>query len=116
MATATIYHNPKCATSRKALGMLRDAGIEPRVVEYVKTPPSRAELTELLRGMGLRPRQLLRRKGAPYDALGLDDAALSDDRLIDAMLEHPILMERPVVATAKGVRLCRPLDRLSEIL
>ncbi|HEX2939687.1 MAG TPA: arsenate reductase (glutaredoxin) [Rhodopila sp.] len=111
-----IYHNPNCGTSRKVLGMLRDAGLEPRVVEYLKTPPTRAELTSLLQRMGMTPRQLLRRKGTPYEELGLDDPSLSDDALIDAILDHPILMERPVVVTPRGVRLCRPAETVAELI
>jgi arsenate reductase len=111
-----IYHNPACATSRKVLGMIRAAGIEPRVVEYLKTPPSREELLDLLRRMGMTPRQLLRRRGTPYGELGLDDPARSDEALIDAMLAHPILMERPVVVGPRGVRLCRPPERVQDVL
>jgi len=111
-----IYHNPSCTTSRKVLGMIRDAGVEPRVIEYLKTPPSRAELLDLLRSMGLMPRQLLRRRGTPYDELGLGDPARTDDALIDAVLAHPILMERPVVVGPRGVRLCRPPERVREVL
>jgi arsenate reductase len=112
----TIYHNPACATSRKVLGMIRSAGVEPRVVEYLKTPPTRAELVDLLRRMGLPPRALLRRRGTPYQELGLDDPGKSDDELIDAIVAHPILMERPVVVAPRGVRLCRPIGRLEEVL
>jgi len=112
----TIYHNPACSTSRKVLGMIREAGIEPRVVEYLKTPPSRTELLSLLRRMDIKPRALLRRRGTPYDELGLGDPAKSDDALIDAILAHPILMERPVVVGPRGVRLCRPVERLQEVL
>jgi arsenate reductase len=111
-----IYHNPACATSRKVLGMIRGAGIEPRVVEYLKTPPSREELLDLLRRMGMTPRQLLRRRGTPYGELGLDDPARSDEALIDAILAHPILMERPVVVGPRGVRLCRPPERVQDVL
>jgi arsenate reductase (glutaredoxin) len=111
-----IYHNPNCGTSRKVLAMLREAGVEPIVIEYLKTPPSRDELVSLLGRMGMTPRQILRRKGAPYDALGLDDASKSDDSLIDAILAHPILMERPVVATSRGVRLCRPAEQVQSLL
>ncbi|MGA9011917.1 MAG: arsenate reductase (glutaredoxin) [Acetobacteraceae bacterium] len=111
-----IYHNPSCTTSRKVLGMIREAGVEPRVVEYLKTPPSRLELVDLLRRMGMTPRQLLHRRGTPYDALGLDDKAQSDEALIDAILAHPILMERPVVIGPRGVRLCRPPERVHEVL
>ncbi len=111
-----IYHNPACATSRRVLAMLRDAGTEPRVVEYLKTPPSRAELLDLLRRMDMTPRQLLRRRGTPYDQLGLADPTKPDEALIDAILAHPILMERPVVVGPRGVRLCRPPDRVKEVL
>ena len=112
----TIYHNPGCGTSRKVLGILRESGAEPRVIEYLKTPPTRAELTTLLKQMGMTPRQLLRRRGTPFDELGLDDPAKTDDQLIDAILAHPILMERPVVVTAKGVRVCRPAEKVMELL
>lgn len=111
-----IYHNPKCATSRKVLGMIRDAGVEPRVIEYLKTPPTRAELVVLLARMGIGPRALLRRRGTPYDDLGLGDPALGDDALIDAIMTHPVLIERPVVASAKGAVLCRPVERVREVL
>jgi len=111
-----IYHNPACATSRKVLGMIRGAGVEPRVVEYLKTPPSREELLDLLRRMGMTPRQLLRRRGTPYGELGLDDPARSDEALIDAIMAHPILMERPVVVGPRGVRLCRPPERVLDVL
>jgi arsenate reductase (glutaredoxin) len=111
-----IYHNPACTTSRKVLGMIREAGVEPRVVEYLKTPPSRAELLDLLHRMGIGPRELLRRRGTPYDALGLDDPARTDEELVDAILAHPILMERPVVVGPGGVRLCRPAERVQEVL
>ena len=111
-----MYHNPNCGTSRTVLGRLREAGVEPEIVEYLKTPPSRAELVELLDRMGIGPRDLLRRRGTPYDDLGLDGDNWTDDQLIDLMLEHPILIERPIVATGKGVRLCRPANRVDEIL
>jgi arsenate reductase (glutaredoxin) len=112
----TIYHNPACSTSRKVLGMIRDAGVEPHVIEYLKTPPTRPELVDLLRRMGLAPRDLLRRRGTPYQELGLDDPAKTDDALLDAILAHPILMERPVVVGPHGVRLCRPVERLRDVL
>jgi arsenate reductase (glutaredoxin) len=115
-AETIIYHNPNCGTSRKVLGMLRDAGLEPTVIEYLKTPPSRAELVSLLERMGKTPRQILRRKGTPYDELGLDDTTRSDDTLIDAILAHPILMERPVVVTPLGVRLCRPAEEVAPLI
>ena len=117
MATQpTIYHNPNCGTSRKVLGMLRESGTEPRVIEYLKTPPTRAELKNLLAKMGMTPRQLLRRKGTPFDELKLDGPAKSDERLIDAILAHPILMERPVVVTGKGTAVCRPAEKVMELL
>jgi arsenate reductase len=114
--TVTIWHNPKCATSRKVLDMIRAAGISPDVVDYVKSPPSAAAIRAALRAMGMKPRALIRRKGTPYEELGLDDPKLSDAALIAAMHEHPILIERPVVQTARGTRLCRPPERLQEIL
>ena len=112
----TIYHNPACSTSRKVLGMIREAGVEPRVIEYLKTPPTRAELLDLLRRMEMKPRQLLRRRGETYDQLALGDPAKSDDELIDAILAHPALLERPIVAGPRRVRLCRPAERLHEVM
>jgi arsenate reductase len=112
----TIWHNPKCATSRKVLEMIRQKGVEPEIVEYVKTPPSGADIKTVLKEAGLTPRELLRRKGTPYDELGLDDPKLSDAALIAAMAKHPILIERPVVRSQKGTRLCRPPERVREIL
>jgi arsenate reductase len=112
----TIWHNAKCGTSRKVLDMIRAAGVEPAVVDYVKTPPSAAEIKAVLKEMGARPRDLLRRRGTPYDELGLDDAKLGDAALVAAMHAHPILIERPVVRSPKGTRLCRPPERLKEIL
>jgi len=114
--TVTIYHNPACGTSRNTLALIRERGEEPVVVEYLKTPPSRAELTDLLARAGLTPRAVLRKKGTPYAELGLDDPALTDDQLLDAMLAHPILIERPLVATPRGARLCRPAETVLEIL
>ncbi len=114
--TIMIYHNPACGTSRNVLAMIRNSGEEPRVVEYLKTPPTRDELAELIRRMGMRPRDLLRRKGTPYDALGLDDPKFSDEALIDLMIEHPILINRPIVVTPLGVKLCRPSETVLEIL
>jgi arsenate reductase len=114
--TVTIWHNPKCATSRKVLDMIRAAGITPDVVDYVKSPPSAAAIRAALKAIGIKPRALIRRKGTPYEELGLDDPKLSDAALIAAMHEHPILIERPVVQTPKGARLCRPPERLREIL
>lgn len=113
---ATIYHNPACGTSRGALALLREAGIEPVVVEYLRDPPSRSQLQTLIRDAGLTVRDALRQKGALYDELGLGDRALTDDQLLDAMLAHPVLINRPFVVTSLGTRLCRPLDRLHEIL
>jgi arsenate reductase len=106
--TITIYHNPACGTSRNTLGLIRNSGEEPEVIEYLKTPLSREELTSLIQRMGISARELLRRKGTPYDELGLDDPALSEDQLIDAMMAHPILINRPIVVTPLGVKLCRP--------
>ena len=112
----TIWHNPKCGTSRKVLDMIRAKGIEPAIVDYVKTPPSVADIKAVLEEMGASPRDLLRRRGTPYDELGLDDDKLTDTALIAAMRAHPILIERPVVRAAKGTRLCRPPERLKDIL
>jgi len=114
--TVTIWHNPKCATSRKTLALIRARGIEPKVVEYLKHPPSAAELKHALKEMGIRPRQLLRKRGTPYSDLGLDDAKWTDAELIGLMVEHPILIERPVVRARRGTRLCRPPERVLEIL
>lgn len=114
--TITIYHNPSCSTSRNTLAMIRQSGEEPEIIEYLKTPPDRATLIDLIRRMGISPRELLRRKGTPYDELGLDDRKWSDDELIDFMLAHPILINRPIVITPKGVRLCRPSDAVLDIL
>ena len=114
--STVIYHNPRCSTSRNVLAMIRDAGVEPRIVEYLKTPPARDELVALIARMGIAPRALLRRKEAVYDELGLDDPSLADDALIDRMLEHPILINRPIVATPLGARLCRPPETVREIL
>jgi arsenate reductase len=114
--TITIYHNPDCGTSRNVLAMIRNSGQEPRIVEYLKTPPTRDQLVDLLRQMGMRPRALLRRKGTPYDQLGLDDAKWTDNELIDLMLEHPVLINRPIVVTGLGVKLCRPSETVLEIL
>lgn len=116
MSLVTIYHNPACGTSRNTLAMIRACGIEPTVIEYLKTPPSREVLCDLLQKMGKSPRELLRQKGSPYAELGLDDDILSDEALIDAMMQHPILINRPIVITAKGVKLCRPSELVLEIL
>jgi arsenate reductase len=112
----TIWHNPKCTTSCKVLALIRDGGVEPEIVEYLKTPPSAAEIKAALKEMGIGPRELLRRRGSPYDELGLDQPKWTDSELIAAMAQHPLLIERPVVRTRKGTRLCRPPDRLKEIL
>lgn len=114
--TVTIYHNPSCGTSRNTLAMIRASGVEPRVIEYLKEPPSREELIALLKRMKARPRDILRQKGTPYDELGLGEQTLSDEHLIDAMMAHPILINRPIVVTKKGVRLCRPSEVVLEIL
>jgi arsenate reductase len=114
--SVTIYHNPACGTSRNALAMIRASGVEPEIVEYLKTPPSRARLRALIAAMGAPVRAVLREKGTPYAELGLADPSKSDDELIDAMLAHPILINRPIVVTPKGVRLCRPSEVVLEIL
>jgi arsenate reductase len=111
-----IYHNPACGTSRTVLALIRDAGIEPHVVEYLKTPPSRALLVDLIERAGLTPRALLREKGTPYAELGLADAALPDEALVDAMIAHPILINRPLVVSPFGVRLCRPAGAVRDLL
>lgn len=111
-----IYHNPACGTSRNTLALIRHAGIEPHVVEYLKTPPSRAMLGDLIARMGISARALLREKGTPYHDLGLDNLALDDDALISAMLEHPILINRPIVVSPSGVRLCRPSEAVLDLL
>ena len=111
-----IYHNPECGTSRNALAMIRNAGIEPHVVEYLKTPPARTLLVELIDRAGITPRDLLREKGTPYAALGLGDTALSDDALLDAMMAHPVLINRPLVVSPLGVKLCRPSEAVLDLL
>ena len=111
-----IYHTPDCGTSRNTLAMIRNAGIEPHVVEYLKTPPSRAMLRQLIARMGISVRELLREKGTPFHELGLGDPKLGDDELLDAMMAHPILMNRPVVVTPNGVRLCRPSEQVVDLL
>jgi len=112
----TIYHNPRCGTSRNTLAAIRDAGHDPRVVEYLATPPTREELQGLLAAAGLRPRQAMRSKESLYAELGLDAPDVPDEALLDAMLAYPVLIERPFVVTPKGVRLCRPVERVQEIL
>jgi len=114
--TVTIYHNPACGTSRNTLAMIRASGVEPEVIEYVKTPPSRERLVALISAMGGDVRAVIREKGTPYTELGLANSNLSDDALIDAMLQHPILINRPIVITAKGVKLCRPSELVLAIL
>ena len=114
--TVTIYHNPACGTSRNTLAMIRATGIEPTVIEYLKTPPSREQLRDVVARMGMKLRDVLRRKGTPFDELGLDDPSLSDDALLDAVEAHPVLINRPIVVTDKGVRLCRPSETVLELL
>jgi len=114
--TITIYHNPDCGTSRNTLEMLRQSGEHPEVIEYLQTPPSRERLLELIAAMEISPRELLRQKGTPYAELGLDDPALGDEELVDAMLMHPILINRPIVVTDRGVALCRPSEKVLALL
>ncbi|MFL4997254.1 MAG: arsenate reductase (glutaredoxin) [Microvirga sp.] len=111
-----IYHNPQCGTSRNTLGLIRNAGIEPHIIEYVKTPPTRLLLRQLIERMGVSVRDVIREKGTPYAELGLGDHSLSDDQLLDAMIAHPILINRPIVVTPLGVRLCRPSETVLDIL
>jgi arsenate reductase len=115
-ADVVIYHNPVCGTSRNTLAMIRNAGIEPHVVEYLKTPPSRTLLLQLMERAGLKPRDLLRQKGTPYAELGLDNVSLTDEQLVDAMMDCPILINRPLVVTELGVKLCRPSEAVLDIL
>ena len=114
--TVTLYHNPACGTSRNTLALIRAAGVEPEVISYLETPPSRATIVSLIERMGIAPSDLLRRKGTPFADLGLDDPALSDDQLIDAMIAHPILINRPIVVAPGGVKLCRPSEEVLSIL
>jgi arsenate reductase len=114
--SVTIYHNPACGTSRNTLAMIRQSGEEPQVIEYLKDPPDRTRLIELIKAMGISARALLREKGTPYAELGLADPKWSDDELIDFMLAHPILINRPIVVTAKGTRLCRPSEMVLDLL
>jgi arsenate reductase len=116
VVAVTIYHNPACGTSRNTLALIRNAGIEPTVIEYLKTPPDRATLESLIRRMSIRPRDLLRQKGTPYDELGLGDDHWTDAQLIDQMLKHPILINRPIVVTPWGVKLSRPSEAVLDIL
>ncbi len=114
--TATLYHNPKCGTSRKVLGWLREAGVEPTIVEYLKTPPTTGEMRALLKDMGLSPREVLRRKEAAYAELNLDAPEKTDADILAALAAHPILMERPILVTPKGTVLCRPAERAREVM
>ena len=116
MTDIVIYHNPECGASRNALAMIRNAGIEPHVVEYLKTPPSRALLESLIERAGISPRALLREKGTPFAELGLDNPALTDSQLIDAVMEHPILINRPLVVSPLGVKLCRPSEEVLDLI
>jgi arsenate reductase len=116
LMTITIYHNPGCGTSRNALGLIRNSGEEPIVIEYLKQPPSRDELCELIAAMGISVRDILRQKGTPYRELGLDDPKWSDDELLDFMMQHPVLINRPIVVTPIGTRLCRPSEAVLDIL
>ncbi len=116
MAEITIYHNPACGTSRNTLALIRNSGAEPRVIEYLKHPPTRERLCTLLAQMGIGPRELLRQKGTPYDELGLGSGEWTDAQLIDAMMEHPILINRPIVETPLGTRLCRPSETVLDLL
>lgn len=116
MSDITIYHNPACGTSRNVLGLIRNSGAEPRIVEYLKTPPDRATLGALIAAMGIPARELLRRKGTPYDELNLDAEHWSDEQLIDFMVQHPLLIQRPIVVTPLGTRLCRPSEAVLDIL
>lgn len=111
-----IYHNPQCGTSRNTLGLIRNAGIEPHIIEYLKVPPTRLLLRQLIERMGLSVRDVIREKGTPFQELGLGDPSFSDDQLLDAMMAHPILIERPIVVTPLGVRLCRPSEVVLDIL
>jgi len=111
-----IYHNPNCSTSRRVLAVLREAGEEPEVIEYLRTPPSRDEVRRLAAEAGLTLREAMRRRGTPFDELGLDDPSLADEQLLDAIAAHPVLLERPFVVTARGTRLCRPAERVFEIM
>ncbi|MXQ10243.1 arsenate reductase (glutaredoxin) [Microvirga makkahensis] len=113
---AIIYHNPDCGTSRNTLGLIRNAGIEPHVIEYLKTPPTRLLLRQLIDRMGVSVREVIREKGTPYKELGLDNPSLTDDELLDAMMAHPVLINRPIVVTPKGVRLCRPSEAVLDLL
>ena len=112
----TIYHNPACGTSRNVLQAIRDGGTEPIIIEYLKTPPDKATLKALLKSMGMKPRELLRKRGTPYEELGLDNPSLTDEQILDAMTANPILIERPIVVAPKGVKLCRPSETVKDLL
>lgn len=114
--SVTIYHNPDCGTSRNTLAMIRQSGVEPVIIEYLKTPPSRETLKQLVAAMGITVRALLREKGTPYKELGLGDSRWTDDELLDFMMAHPILINRPIVVTSKGTRLCRPSEAVIDLL
>jgi arsenate reductase len=114
--TVTIYHNPECGTSRNTLAMIRQSGVEPVVIEYLKTPPTRDRIVQLVSAAGISLREALRQKDTPYEALGLGDPSLSDDALLDAIAEHPVLLNRPFVETPVGTRLCRPSELVLDIL
>ncbi len=116
MTGITIFHNPACGTSRNTLALIRNSGVEPEIIEYLNTPPSRERLADLIRRMGVPVRGVLRQKGTPYAELGLDDPSLTDEQLLDAMIAHPILINRPIVVTPLGVRLCRPSEAVLDIL
>ncbi len=116
MTDVVIYHNPRCGTSRNTLGLIRNSGVEPQIIEYLKAPPTRDELRDLIKRAGLTPRQAIRAKESLYRELKLDDPAVSDDQLLDAMIAHPVLIERPLVVTEKGVRLCRPSEAVIDLL
>ena len=116
MSKITVYHNPDCGTSRNVLALIRESGEEPEVIEYLQTPPTREKIKALVRDMGVRLRDVLRQKGTPYDELGLDDPKLTDEQLLDAIEKHPILLNRPIVVTPKGTRLCRPSETVRDLL
>ncbi|MBX2810990.1 MAG: arsenate reductase (glutaredoxin) [Myxococcales bacterium] len=116
MSRVIIYHNPKCGTSRNTLAMIRATGEDPKVIEYLQTPPTREELAELIQQMGIAIKDVLRKKGTPYERLNLDDPKWTDDQLLDFMMEHPILINRPIVVTSKGIKLCRPSESVLSIL
>ncbi|MFW2830375.1 arsenate reductase (glutaredoxin) [Sphingomonas sp. ID0503] len=116
MTDIVVYHNPACGTSRNVLELIRNSGVEPHVIEYLKTPPPRALLVEMIKRAGMTTRELLREKSTPYAELGLDNEALTDEALIDAMMEHPVLINRPLVVTSLGVKLCRPSEAVLDIL